>query len=80
MRAACLTRIKEKKIISLCEIQEAVRLVLPAELAKHATTEGTKAVARAAKANTEASVDLPGDVPHPGPNLPGPHPVLGTLN
>jgi histone H2B len=31
------------------EIQTAVRLVLPAELAKHAMAEGTKAVAKVAK-------------------------------
>lgn len=37
---------KGRKTISAREVQSAVRLVLPGELAKHAVTEGTKAVTR----------------------------------
>jgi histone H2A len=37
---------KSKKTITSLEIQVAVRLVLPGELAKHAVSEGTKAVTR----------------------------------
>jgi len=46
--AASLTRINKSKTLSSREIQTAVRLTLPAELAKHAMAEGTKAVAKAA--------------------------------
>ena len=48
VEAASLTRINKTKTLSSREIQTAVRLVLPAELAKHAMAEGTKAVAKAA--------------------------------
>lgn len=48
VEAASLTRINKTKTMSSREIQTAVRLVLPAELAKHAMAEGTKAVAKAA--------------------------------
>lgn len=37
---------KSTKTLGSREIQSAVRLVLPGELAKHATSEGTKAVAK----------------------------------
>jgi len=46
--AASLTRINKSRTLSSREIQTAVRLTLPAELAKHAMAEGTKAVAKAA--------------------------------
>ncbi len=36
----------KKKTMSAREIQTAVRLVLPGELAKHAVSEGTKAVTK----------------------------------
>ena len=46
VEAAALTRFNNTKTMSSREIQTAVRLTLPAELAKHATAEGTKAVAK----------------------------------
>jgi histone H2B len=46
VEAAALTRFNKTKTLSSREIQTAVRLTLPAELAKHATAEGTKAVAK----------------------------------
>lgn len=39
-----LCRINKKATLSCREIQTAVRLVLPGELARHAVSEGTKAV------------------------------------
>jgi len=36
----------KKSTISSCEIQTAIRLLLPGELAKHAVSEGTKAVTK----------------------------------
>ena len=44
--AAALTRFNKTMTLSSREIQTAVRLTLPSELAKHATAEGTKAVAK----------------------------------
>ncbi|KAK9064054.1 hypothetical protein SSX86_017926 [Deinandra increscens subsp. villosa] len=41
-----LARYNKKNTISSREIQTAVRLVLPGELAKHAVSEGTKAVTK----------------------------------
>jgi len=45
--AASLARINKRRTLGSREVQTAVRLVLPAELAKHAMSEGTKAVAKA---------------------------------
>jgi histone H3/H4 len=45
--AANLVRVNKKRTLGSREIQTAVRLVLPSELAKHAMAEGTKAVAKA---------------------------------
>ena len=45
--AAGLARANKKQTLGSREIQTAVRLVLPPELAKHAIAEGTKAVAKA---------------------------------
>ena len=42
--SAKLTKTNKKATLSAREVQSAVRLVLPNELAKHATTEGTKAI------------------------------------
>ncbi|PWA46390.1 hypothetical protein CTI12_AA509130 [Artemisia annua] len=42
--ASRLARYNKKNTLSSREIQTAVRLVLPGELAKHAVSEGTKAV------------------------------------
>lgn len=44
--AASLARINKKRTLGSREIQTAVRLLLPAELAKHAMAEGTRAVAK----------------------------------
>jgi histone H3/H4 len=44
--ASRLAAINKKKTISSREIQTAVRLLLPGELAKHAVSEGTKAVTK----------------------------------
>ena len=46
--AAHLARVNKKKTLGSREMQTAVRLVLPAELARHAMSEGTKAVAKLA--------------------------------
>ena len=42
--AGSLARYNKKKTLSSREVQTAMRLVLPGELAKHAVSEGTKAV------------------------------------
>ena len=44
--ASRLTKYNKKSTISSREIQTAVRLLLPGELAKHAVSEGTKAVTK----------------------------------
>ena len=44
--AAKLSRYNKKPTVTSREIQTAVRLVLPGELAKHAVSEGTKAVTK----------------------------------
>ncbi|XP_055486376.1 late histone H2B.L4-like [Leucoraja erinacea] len=44
--AANLIRTSKRKTMSSREIQTAVRLLLPGELAKHAVSEGTKAVSK----------------------------------
>ena len=47
VEAAALARANKKATLGSREIQTAVRLVLPAELSKHALAEGVKAVAKA---------------------------------
>jgi histone H2B len=44
--ASRLARYNKRSTISSREIQTAVRLILPGELAKHAVSEGTKAVTK----------------------------------
>merc|ERR1712139_45875 len=44
--AAKLVRYNKKSTLSSREVQTAVRLLLPGELAKHAVSEGTKAVTK----------------------------------
>ena len=44
--AGRLARYNKKQTITSREIQTAVRLILPGELAKHAVSEGTKAVTK----------------------------------
>ena len=45
-QANMLAKYTKKSTISSREIQTAVRLLLPGELAKHAVSEGTKAVTK----------------------------------
>jgi histone H2B len=44
--AGNLVRYNKKKTISVREVQTSIRLILPGELAKHAVSEGTKAVTK----------------------------------
>ena len=44
--AAKLARYNKKPTVTSREIQTSVRLILPGELAKHAVSEGTKAVTK----------------------------------
>ena len=46
IEAGKLVRYNKKGTLSSREIQTAVRLILPGELAKHAVSEGTKAVTK----------------------------------
>lgn len=46
MEAGRLARYNKRHTITSREIQTAVRLILPGELAKHAVSEGTKAVTK----------------------------------
>eukprot|EP01024_Parvocaulis_polyphysoides_P038235 TRINITY_DN3427_c0_g2_i2.p6 TRINITY_DN3427_c0_g2~~TRINITY_DN3427_c0_g2_i2.p6 ORF type:complete len:124 (-),score=14.84 TRINITY_DN3427_c0_g2_i2:971-1342(-) len=46
VEASKLARYNKKPTITSREIQTAVRLILPGELAKHAVSEGTKAVTK----------------------------------
>ncbi|KAL6507974.1 hypothetical protein OROGR_024169 [Orobanche gracilis] len=46
MESSRLSRYNKKPTITSREIQTSVRLVLPGELAKHAVSEGTKAVTK----------------------------------
>lgn len=47
-QAGALARVNKKKTLGSREVQTAVRLVLPAELAKHAMAEGARAVSKTA--------------------------------
>merc|ERR1712166_1432943 len=44
--ASKLVQYSKRSTLSFREVQSAVRLVLPGELAKHAVSEGTKAVTK----------------------------------
>ena len=46
LEASRLSRYNKKQTLSSREIQTAVRLLLPGELAKHAVSDGTKAVTK----------------------------------
>uniref|UniRef100_A0A0G4FXZ8 Histone H2B n=1 Tax=Chromera velia CCMP2878 TaxID=1169474 RepID=A0A0G4FXZ8_9ALVE len=46
VEAGKLCKINKKDTLSSREVQTAIRLVLPGELAKHAISEGTKAVTK----------------------------------
>jgi len=54
--AGKLSRYAKKATLSSREVQTAVRLVLPGELAKHAVSEGTKAVTKFTQASCECGV------------------------
>ncbi|KAJ1562831.1 histone H2B [Nowakowskiella sp. JEL0078] len=51
--ASKLASYNKRSTISSREIQTAVRLILPGELAKHAVSEGTKAVTKYQSSNTK---------------------------
>ena len=44
--AAHLARVNKRSTLGSREVQTAVRLTLPAELARHAMSEGTRAIAK----------------------------------
>ena len=46
VEAGKLARVNKRSTVSSREVQSAIRLVLPSELAKHAVSEGTKAVTK----------------------------------
>ena len=46
LEAGKLARYNKKSTLSSREVQTAIRLILPGELAKHAVSEGTKAVTK----------------------------------
>ena len=46
LEASKLVRYGKKRTLSSREVQTSVRLILPGELAKHAVSEGTKAVTK----------------------------------
>jgi histone H2B len=52
--ASRLVRLNKKATLSCREVQTAVRLVLPGELARHAVSEGTKAVNKFTGGKTQA--------------------------
>ena len=52
LEASKLVRYNKKQTLSAREIQSAVKLVIPGELAKHALIEGSKAVNKFATSNT----------------------------
>ncbi|XP_008691244.1 histone H2B type 1-C/E/F/G/I isoform X1 [Ursus maritimus] len=54
--ASRLAHYNKRSTITSREIQTAVRLLLPGELAKHAVSEGTKAVTKYTSSNPHASV------------------------
>ncbi|CAL2044668.1 unnamed protein product [Caenorhabditis brenneri] len=59
--ASRLAHYNKRSTISSREIQTAVRLILPGELAKHAVSEGTKAVTKYTSSNSShANSELPG--------------------
>jgi histone H2B len=51
MEASKLVRINKRKTLSAREVQSAVKLLLPGELAKHAIVEGCKALNKINTAN-----------------------------
>ncbi|CAJ0609441.1 unnamed protein product [Cylicocyclus nassatus] len=56
--ASRLAHYNKKTTISYREIQTAVRLILPGELAKHAVSEGTKAVTKYTSNSSKSSICL----------------------
>uniref|UniRef100_A0A4X1SIH4 Histone H2B n=2 Tax=Laurasiatheria TaxID=314145 RepID=A0A4X1SIH4_PIG len=58
--ASRLAHYNKRSTITSREIQTAVRLLLPGELAKHAVSEGTKAVTKYTSSNSLALLAFPG--------------------
>ena len=58
LEASRLSRYNKKATLSSREIQTAVRLILPGELAKHAVSEGTKAVTKFTAAAKEGKAEV----------------------
>ena len=54
--ASKLARYNKKPTVTSREIQTAVRLILPGELAKHAVSEGTKAVTKFTSASNPSTL------------------------
>uniref|UniRef100_A0A914XVB8 Histone H2B n=1 Tax=Plectus sambesii TaxID=2011161 RepID=A0A914XVB8_9BILA len=55
--ASRLAQYNKKSTISSREVQTAVRLILPGELAKHAVSEGTKAVTKYTSSNAQGGLE-----------------------
>uniref|UniRef100_A0A8R1IBU8 Histone H2B n=1 Tax=Caenorhabditis japonica TaxID=281687 RepID=A0A8R1IBU8_CAEJA len=58
--ASRLAHYNKRSTISSREIQTAVRLILPGELAKHAVSEGTKAVTKYTSSKSQSTKNLCG--------------------
>ncbi|KAK7880174.1 hypothetical protein WMY93_033156 [Mugilogobius chulae] len=69
--ASRLAHYNKRSTITSREIQTAVRLLLPGELAKHAVSEGTKAVTKYTSSNCTCSSSSGSDRAKP-PAAPGP--------
>ena len=65
VEAGKLVRYNKKGTLSSREIQTAVRLILPGELAKHAVSEGTKAVTKVHVERRAASSSVASAVRNP---------------
>ena len=63
VEAGKLVRYNKKGTLSSREIQTAVRLILPGELAKHAVSEGTKAVTKCVRSVRTPLMPCCGTVP-----------------
>ena len=62
--AGKLATYNKKATLSWREIQTAVRLMLPGELAKHAVSEGTKAVTKVSSAYTFEALPFENEIVH----------------
>ncbi|XDA87235.1 hypothetical protein R6Z07F_016934 [Ovis aries] len=68
--ASRLAHYNKRSTITSREIQTAVRLLLPGELAKHAVSEGTKAVTKYTSSNPSGHLDLRSPSPYPASSPP----------